>query len=77
MKFWYFYDNGSGWLELGGEVTAETPEEAAKKAAEEVPYGHAVITAVGDDPERDGRDVILAEAVADNGIGLFNFDKEV
>ncbi len=74
MKFWYFYDNGSGWLELGGEVTAKTPEEAAKKAAEKVPYGYAAVTALGHDPERDGRDVILAEAVASPGMAIFNFD---
>jgi len=66
-----WYDNGSGFLELGGTITAETPQEAAEKAAKEAVYGYSVITAVGDDPERDGQDVILAEALSDLGMSIY------
>ena len=66
-----WYDNGSGFLELSGTITAETPQEAAEKAAAEAVYGYAVVTAVGDDPERDGQDVILAEALSNLGMSIY------
>ena len=73
-KYALWYDNGTGYLEFFGTTIAESAEAAAKEAAPDAPYGYIAVTALIHDPERDGRDVILAEAVADNGMGLFNFD---
>ena len=75
MKYATWYDNGTGYLEFLQIIEACSAAEAAEQAARQAPYGYAVVTALGKDPERDGKQVILAEASAPVSITMFNFNK--